>query len=66
MDLRGPDSPFIRGEIRDLDHDSVTSLGFLVCTSVSEIGNWKVPGDTRDGDEAIFALNSPLSKWAGE
>ena len=62
------DSPSIQGQIRGLHHDSISSLGFLVCTSVNEIGNWKVLGVTRDGDEAIsFLFNSPLvSKWAGE
>ena len=69
LDLQGPDSPFIQGKTRGLHHDSISSLGFLVCTSVGEIGNWKVRGGTRDSDEAIFKFalfNSPLSKRADE
>ena len=62
-----PDSPFVRRERGSLHHDSVTSLGFLVFSSVSEIERWPNRKNTSDEDGVIFAVfNSPLSKRAGE
>lgn len=53
--------PFVQGEIKYVQLDTVTCLGFLGSAFVSEEGGWPLIRGAPDDDVAIFTtLNSPL------